>query len=221
MNSQPTNVELTIADLTVGYGSRMVLSISDEVLFGPRLVALLGSNGAGKTTLLQVLGGLTVPKTGTVTLNGDNVQNGAVRAKIAFVPDRPVLFDDISLGDTRRHVLTLARSAVPDPLGADLWGGFELENLRKCFPFELSRGQRQKATLAIGLSRPANLVLLDEPTIALDDNARAVLANALEAAAKRTLILFATHDEELASNANLTYRLEDGQLEQGNQFEEQ
>ena len=220
MNSQPTNVELTIDDLSVGYGSRTVLSISDEVLFGPRLVALLGSNGAGKTTLLQVLAGLTVPKTGTVTLNGGNVQKGAVRAKIAFVPDRPVLFDDISLADTRRHVLTLARSAAPDPLGADLWGGFELENLRKHFPFELSRGQRQKATLAIGLSRPANLVLLDEPTIALDDNARALLANALEAASKRTLILFATHDEELASNANLTYRLEDGQLEQGNLFEE-
>ena len=70
-----------------------------------------------------------------------------------------------------------------------------LADLAKRFPSQLSRGQRQKATLAVALSRPADLVLLDEPTIALDDNARSVLADALETAAQTRLIIFATHNE--------------------------
>ncbi len=212
MNSLPTKIELFVRDLTVRYGTHVVLAIPDEVLTGPGLVALLGPNGAGKTTLLQVLAGLTVPKTGAVTLDGRDVQLGPVRANIAFVPDRPVLFDDITVADTRNHVLTLARSPHPDLLGADLWEGFGLASLAKRFPSQLSRGQRQKATLAVALSRPADLVLLDEPTIALDDDARSVLTSALETAAQQRFIFFATHDEDLASRAQLTLQLQDGRL---------
>ncbi len=212
MNSLPDKIELVTRDLTVRYGTHVVLSIDDKVLFGPGLVALLGPNGSGKTTLLQVLSGLTVPKTGIVTLHGRDVQLGHVRSTIAFVPDRPVLFDDITLADTKSHVLTLTRSPHPDLLGADLWEGFGLTSLAKRFPSQLSRGQRQKATLAVALSRPADLVLLDEPTIALDDNARSVLSSALEKAAQKQLIVFATHDEDLASRAQLTLQLQHGRL---------
>ncbi len=212
MNSPPTKIELLVRGLTVRYGTHVVLSIPDEVLAGPGLVALLGPNGAGKTTLLQVLSGLTVPKTGTVTLDGRDVQLGPIRATIAFVPDRPVLFDDITLADTKNHVVTLARREDPDPLGAELWDGFALADLAKRFPSQLSRGQRQKATLAVALSRPADLVLLDEPTIALDDNARSVLADALETAAQTRLIIFATHNEDLAATSQLTLQLQDGRL---------
>lgn len=212
MNSLSSKVELSIHDLTVRHGTHLALSVPDEVLTGPGLVALVGPNGAGKTTLLQVLSGLAVPKTGTVTLDGHNVQQGPTRATIAFVPDRPVLFDDITLADTQNHVVTLARCQSPDLLGAELWEGFALSELAKRFPSQLSRGQRQKATLAIALSRPANLVLLDEPTIALDDTARSVLLSALDTAAQRRLIIFATHDEDLASTAQLTLQLRDGEL---------
>ena len=153
-----------------------------------------------------------MPKTGTVALDGRDMQRGPVRATIAFVPDRPVLFDDITLTDTMNHIVTLARCEHPDPLGAELWDGFDLDDLAKRFPSQLSRGQRQKATLAVALSRPADLVLLDEPTIALDDNARSVLADALAAAAETRLIIFATHDEDLAATAQLTLHLQDGNL---------
>ena len=212
VNSVPNRIELSVQDLTVRYGTHLVLSIPDEVLTGPGLVALVGPNGAGKTTLLQVLSGLTVPKTGNVTLDGVDVQQGPTRAAIAFVPDRPVLFDDITLTDTKNHVVTLARCRQPDPLGAELWDRFALTDLANRFPSQLSRGQRQKATLAVALSRPAELLLLDEPTIALDDDARTQLADALETAAQTRLIICATHDEDLASTAQLTLRLQDGRL---------
>ena len=122
------------------------------------------------------------------------------------------MFDDITLADTKNHVVTLARREDPDPLGAELWDGFALADLAKRFPSQLSRGQRQKATLAVALSRPADLILLDEPTIALDDNARSVLADALETAAQTRLIIFATHNEDLAATSQLTLQLQDGRL---------
>lgn len=212
MNPPLSRMELSIQDLTVRYGTHTVLAIPDEVLTGSGLVALLGPNGAGKTTLLQVLSGLTVPSTGSVTLNGHDVQRGSVRTTIAFVPDRPVLFDDITLADTKAHVMALARCQHPDLLGADLWDRFALGDLAKRFPSQLSRGQRQKATLAVALSRPAALVLLDEPTIALDEGAKAVLADALETASRDRLIIFATHDQDLASTSQLTLNLRDGSL---------
>ena len=153
---------------------------------------------------------MTAPKRGNVTLDGLDVQKRKARASIAFVPDRPVLFDDITIADTKNHVVALSRSQEPDSLGTELWGRFALADLASRFPSQLSRGQRQKATLAVALSRPAEVVLLDEPTIALDDDARTHLTAALKNAATSRLIIFATHDEGLAVNAQLTLRLRDG-----------
>lgn len=203
---------ITIPRLKLGYANTIVLSASKVSIDGPALVGLVGANGAGKTTLLQAMAGLLHPTEGVVKFNKHDVHEPSVRSRMIFVPDRPVLFNDLAIVDTLNHVLKLTGASEPTPLGGSLWEAFELDPLKRRFPSQLSRGQRQKAALAIALSRPAEVLLLDEPTIALDSGARTALAEVLQKYSHDYLIIASSHDDDIIQAADVIARIDDGVL---------
>ena len=203
---------ISIPRLKLGYANTVVVSASKVIIEGPALIGLVGSNGAGKTTLLQAMAGLLQPAEGVVKLNKQVVSLPQVRSRIIFVPDRPVLFNDLSIIDTLKHVLKITGSTKPTPLGSALWKAFELAPLERRFPSQLSRGQRQKAALAVAASRSADVLLFDEPTIALDTEARAALIKVLAEHASEYLIIASSHDDAVADAANDILRIKDGIL---------
>jgi ABC-2 type transport system ATP-binding protein len=152
------------------YGElRAVSDLSFQVELG-EVLGLVGPNGAGKTTTLRCLGGIIPPTQGGIQIAGFNLQTDPVRAKgaLAFLPDEPRLFDYLTV---REHLNLIARIyAVTDwEKKADvLLEELELKGKENMLPLELSRGMKQKLSIACGFLHEPRLILLDEPLTGLD-----------------------------------------------------
>jgi ABC-2 type transport system ATP-binding protein len=159
-------------------------------------VALLGPNGAGKTTAVEILLGLTTPDSGVVRLFGgapaDAVAAGGVGAMLqdAGLPQ----------GVTVAEIIDLIRGLYRDPLPLEeVLRLSDLDGAARRQVQRLSGGQRQRVRLALALAGNPDFVLLDEPTAALDVEARRLFWEGVRASVStgRT-ILFATHRLEEA-----------------------
>jgi iron complex transport system ATP-binding protein len=156
-------------------GRRIVDDVSLTVEPGS-WVSLLGPNGAGKTTLLRVLAGLR-RFGGTVRLGGRSLAELGRREaarQVALVPQIPILPPAMSVGDyvllgRTPHLGVLAREGAGDRRAAsDALSRLELDALADRALASLSGGELQRAVLARALAQAAPILLLDEPTTALD-----------------------------------------------------
>jgi iron complex transport system ATP-binding protein len=198
---------LSVTDLRIGYGAREVLrGVTAEVSPG-ELVAVVGPNGAGKTTLLRAMAGLLPTAAGEVRafgLDPARVPRRELARRLAYLPQRYELAFPFTVGEVvlmgryaHRRVgleseadLRAARSAM------ERCDVAALEDRR--FD-ELSGGEQRRALLAQALCQEAEVLLLDEPTAALDPaHARALLL-ALRAECERgAAAVIVTHDLSLA-----------------------
>jgi ABC-2 type transport system ATP-binding protein len=163
---------------------------------GGEIVGLVGPNGAGKTTTLRCLAGILPPTSGRIAIAGHDLEQEPVEARrhLAFVPDEPRLFDNLTVAD---HLKVIARIyGVDDGVerSRELLARFELADRGDAFPAELSRGMKQKLMIAAALlHRPAALVL-DEPLTGLDPGAiRRMKRTILDQAAAGTAVLVSSH----------------------------
>lgn len=199
--------DLTITDLTAGYGARRVLdSLSLPPSRAGTVTALVGPNGAGKSTLLRVLAGL-LPAQGTILVGDDDLlaaSRTARAGRVSFMPQ--VLPQRIVLSVLEAVIVALKASPTPDG-DADVarramsmlehLGLVDLANE----PLDhLSGGQRQLASLAQALVRDPAVLLLDEPTSALDLRHQVVVIDFVRrfAATGRTVVVV-VHDLDLAA----------------------
>jgi ABC-2 type transport system ATP-binding protein len=161
---------IDVSGYTKLYGDTVaVQSLSFQVAPGD-VLGLVGPNGAGKTTTLRALAGILQPTSGRIAVDGIDLQRDpvAAKARLAFIPDEPQLFDYLTVTEHLQFVARLY--GVPDaaPQIPQLLEELELTGKRDALPPELSRGMKQKLAIACGLlHRPAAL-LLDEPLTGLD-----------------------------------------------------
>jgi ABC-2 type transport system ATP-binding protein len=182
---------ITLTDLTKSYGAvRAVRGINVTINRGETL-ALLGPNGAGKSTTLDMVLGLTRPDAGTVSLFGtsprDAVKAGFVGGMLQT--GQPIGYLSV------RELITMMASLYPQPLAVDdalrLSG---IEEIADRVTTKLSGGQTQRLRMAIALVADPELLVLDEPTAALDVEGRRDFWVAMRAVAARgKTIVFATH----------------------------
>src|SRR5690348_3878113 len=161
---------LEILELEKFYGdTRAVTGLSFSVAPG-EILGLVGPNGAGKTTTLRTLVGILRPTGGTVTIGGHDIVKDAVAAKknLAWLPDEPHLFEYLTVHE---HLMLTARLyQVPDAeaRGKELLTELELSDKVAALPGELSRGMKQKLTIACGLLHSPAALFFDEPLTGLD-----------------------------------------------------
>jgi ABC-2 type transport system ATP-binding protein len=155
-------------------------------------VALLGPNGAGKSTTIDMLLGLAEPDSGSVSLLGRSpsaaVDDGAIGAMLQTGGQ---LIRDLTV----RELLEMMASLYPDPLEVDevldLAGIGDIEQRRT---HKLSGGQTQRVRFAVALVSDPEILVLDEPTVAMDVEGRRGFWDAMRAfAARDRTVLFATH----------------------------
>jgi NitT/TauT family transport system ATP-binding protein len=178
--------------------ARRVVALEDATLEIPagELVCLIGPSGCGKSSLLDIIAGLALPAGGSVTIDGQPVR-GPLPKRVSFVFQENALFPWLSVYD---NILAgLAFQGAPKnerteradaALGAVGLGAF-----RYHFPRQLSGGMKQRAQLARALSLQTEILLMDEPFAALDEQTRLVLGEDLSVQLARThkTIVFVTH----------------------------
>jgi ABC-2 type transport system ATP-binding protein len=130
----------------------------------------VGPNGAGKTTTLRCLAGILPPTTGTVRIGGHDVQREPVAAKraLAYLPDEPRLFEYLTVWEHLNFTARLYQVTDWETEGRGLLETLELSGKESALPGELSRGMKQKLSIACGFLHGPALVLLDEPLTGLD-----------------------------------------------------
>jgi len=154
-------------------------------------VALLGPNGAGKSTTIDMLLGLLDPDQGSVEVFGRAPADAVAAGRVGAMLQTGSLIHDLSV----RELVEMVASLYPEPLGVDetiqLAG---LEGIADRRTQKLSGGERQRARFAIALVGNPELLVLDEPTVAMDVEARrAFWVTMREFAAHDRTVLFATH----------------------------
>ena len=194
---------LRVSGLTKRYGERVALSSLDLALASGQFTALLGPNGAGKSTLFQVLTGLFAADAGDVEVAGHSLRHGAAAAlrHIGVVFQQIALDLDLSI---RRNLLFhadlhgLPRRLALERIAADCARlGVEPDLERPVR--ELSGGNRRKVELVrAGLHRPA-VLLMDEATVGLDAEPRAVGRDALQREAARQAVQVGM-EQQVATN---------------------
>lgn len=184
-------------------------------------VAIIGRSGSGKTTLLQVLAGLVAPSSGSVLVDGHNLQHfrmETIRAGLAYAAQDASLFDAPLRDNLTLGVATLDGAALEqairfagvDKLAQTLPDGFSTAVGPR--GSRLSGGQRQAVILARAFARRAPVLLLDEPTSAMDIQTEQQVIAGIRAAAEGATLVLATHRIELLSLVDRVLWLENGRL---------
>ncbi len=169
---------------------RAVRGIDIEIAAG-ETVALLGPNGAGKSTTIDMLLGLLRPAAGSVSVFGRTPSDAVAHGTVGGMLQTGALIRDLSV----RELVAMMASLYPAPLDVDetleLSGIGEIAAQRTN---KLSGGQTQRVRLAVALVSDAELLVLDEPTVALDVESRHAFWTTMRAYAGRgKTIVFATH----------------------------
>ena len=217
---------LSVSGLRRDFGNLTAVDGFDLDLAPGECVALIGHNGSGKTTVLRVAAGRLEPTSGTVTVCGADVhgrRDGHVaRARLAFVPDNPVLYEDLTVAEHLEFV-SLAHGVGDD----DERVGSVLERLglvaRQDFlPRQLSRGMRQKTQIACALVRPFDVLMLDEPVVGLDPPSQAALRTLLaEAKEAGAGVVLSTHQLGFAAGlADRAMVLDEGRVVDAGPYEQ-
>jgi len=187
---------IAVHDLTKLYGTLPAVSeLSFDVAPG-EVLGLVGPNGAGKTTTLRSIAGIIRPTRGRIVIGGHDVEQHPVAAKalLAFMPDEPRLFDYLTVEEHLRFVARLYGVADVDARAPALLQEMELVDKAKALPGELSRGMKQKLTIACGLLHEPRALLFDEPLTGLDPvGIRRMKQTIVERARRGAAVLLSSH----------------------------
>ena len=218
---------LETIDLKKYYGSepnitRAVDGVSLTIAAG-EFVAIVGTSGSGKSTLLNMIGGLDVPTSGKVIVDGKDLSSMNDeqltifrRRKIGFVFQNYNLVPVLNVYENIVLPVELDGDSVDKKFMQDVVRMLALEDKLNSMPNNLSGGQQQRVAIARALvSKPA-IILADEPTGNLDSRTSNDVLGLLKVTSQKfhqTLVMI-THNNELAQLADRIVRIEDGKIAQ-------
>lgn len=184
---------LEVKNVTKRYGKNLAC---DDVSFNLEpgtLTVLLGPNGAGKSTIIKSIIGF-LKYNGSITINGTSTKTTEARKYLGYIPEMPSLYPTLTVVE---HMEFIARAYkltnYKDRINI-LLERFELDDKRKKFGDELSKGMQQKLNLCLGLLPDPDYILLDEPMLGLDPHAIKELKLYIEEMRKEgKTLLISTH----------------------------
>jgi polar amino acid transport system ATP-binding protein len=195
-------MNISAAALTKRYGPLAALDALDLEVSDARVLALIGPSGGGKSTLLRAIGGLEVPTSGSLTVNGEEPfgNDGGLRwrRRNGFLFQQFNLFPHLTAHRNVTLPLEKVHGHAPDKakaLADECLERFGLAAHAHKLPAQLSGGQQQRVGLARAIAHRPEILILDEPTSALDPEMTAEVLELIgELAAGGQRIILSTHE---------------------------
>ena len=205
--------------LTYQDGQDVIYAVCDLNLTvdSRQFVGILGPSGSGKSSLLYVLSGIKAPTSGevlfqgaTLAASGGNAQQ-VRRQHFGFVFQQFFLLNYL---DVLGNVLVgaLVKNRAARERAKELTTALGLEGLEHRKPYELSQGQRQRVAIARALANEPAVVFVDEPTANLDRSTGLQVMGLLKEQTGRGAIVVVSHDETALAEADVIYRMRDGEI---------
>jgi iron(III) transport system ATP-binding protein len=196
---------IRLISITHGYGGQTVLKGLDLALGPGERLVVSGRSGVGKTTLVRLIAGLEVPDAGNLEIDGRSMHHGRWlvpphERAISMVFQRPALWQHMKVSahlefvaPGSRHQRTAAAAAILQAAG--------LERLKDRYPQQLSEGQARRVAIARALAARARYMLMDEPLVNLDREAKLSLAALINSHVTDTGmgLIYITHDDDEAA----------------------
>ena len=207
---------LVVSSVQYTYAGRPTLHFPDCTVAAGESVALIGPSGSGKTTLLMLIAGLRATQAGRIEVAGTNLNGvrGAQRdhwrgRTIGMVLQSFQLLPRLSVLENLTAAQFLAGTPVNAPAARDTLAALGIADLADKRPGNLSRGQVQRAAVARAVVNRPQLLLADEPTSSLDDDAAAASLSLLLAEGVRSgaALVVATHDRRVTAHVGRTIAL--------------
>lgn len=215
MDKVKSTAFLNVRGLTKYYGHKCVLKdVSFSINRGEK-IAIVGRSGSGKTTLLGLIGGLINKTAGVIEIEGRELRRRHLRKYrrdyIGLLLQRGNLIEELTAADNVEVAIRLSRKKEDPGKWLSLVG---LDDKADKYPFQLSGGERRRVALARALAKRPSLLLLDEPTEALDDVTGLEIIELVEQLSEREgiTLLLVTHNTLFARRMDRCFRLEDGAL---------
>ncbi len=161
-----------------------------------QILGLVGPNGAGKTTTLRAIAAILPATRGTLSIGGIDVERDPIRVKqqVAYIPDDPQLFQDLTVAQHMSFFATAYRVADAERKAHSLLERFELLAKQHAPVRDLSRGMRQKLAICTAYLHDPTAILFDEPLTGLDPlGIRTLKASIQERAAAGAAIVISSH----------------------------
>lgn len=188
---------ITVKNVTKKYGKfKAVDNISFEINDG-EIIGLLGPNGAGKSTTMNILTGFIEPTEGEVIINGYNISKKPKKAKkcIGYMPEGVPLYKDMTVKEFVTYMAELKgvkRDEIKESVEQaiqDTW----LQNVKKVLIRNLSKGYKQRVSMAGALVGNPEIIILDEPTVGLDPKQIIEIRNLIKKLGKDHTLIISSH----------------------------
>ncbi len=202
-----TPAAISFRDVTLAFDRPILRWVSFDLRPGMTKI-VLGGSGSGKTTILRLILGLLKPDTGSIRVEGTEVEDLGeralrdVRLKIGMVFQEGALFDSLTVGENVGYRLVEDRVDGPDEIEArvrEMLGFVGLEAFYGHMPSQLSGGQRRRVAVARALAARPRIMLYDEPTTGLDPITSTTITD----------LIVKAHDRDGVSSILVTHQLRD------------
>ncbi len=216
---------LKIKDLTKKYSTLdgEIVALNDVSFVAPdgEFIAIVGKSGSGKSTLLNMIGGLDIPDSGSILLDGTDIvklsnRQTAIlrRQKIGIIYQFYNLIPELNISENITLPAELDGAEPDREWLASILKTVGLDERENAYPNTLSGGQQQRVAIARALYNKPSLILADEPTGNLDAENGAEIMRLLKDMNKQSgaTVLIVTHSESVASEADRVITISDGRI---------
>lgn len=204
-----------------GGSSTKALNGLDITIKTGEFVGVMGPSGSGKTTLLNILSGIDLPTTGSVTLDGNEIYKMSSdelalfrRRRMGFVFQEFNLLDSLTLKENIMLPLVLDKrdNDEMEHIVSKVIKDFDIEEAAKKYPYAVSGGQQQRAAVARAIVNNPAVVFADEPTGNLDSKSSKAVMSSFEKMnnEQKVTVLMVTHDAFAASYCKKIIFIKDG-----------
>ncbi|NCG17584.1 MAG: ATP-binding cassette domain-containing protein [Rhodobacterales bacterium] len=208
---------IEVTGLTRYYGEFAALDNISFRIEKSEIIGLLGLNGAGKSTALKILAGLLAPSMGTVLIEGVNIQDDptSMAKHIGFLPERPPLYEDMTVTEFLVYIGRLKGMSTSDALGRlpEVIRMCDLKGREDQLISTLSHGYRKRVGIAQAIIHGPKLVILDEPISGLDPAQIVEMRKVIRGLGEGRVVILSSHIlGEISQTCDRILVVHDGKL---------